>query len=305
MRKILILITLLSSMLLMLLSCTPNQNIDENKPNEIPQNSITYTDFTFGNVVQDGKQALFFNFTSEYTVNSMEIAGTLLDKEENSIHSFDTSLTFGTPSYNPEFAIRVESGLVQYIKSVSFTKIKAYTLEKIDLTTEGKDIILKHISTINESTIKSIFASGSSITTTTEKITINLDDSENDCGFRWDLSEANLKSDTQYLVLFENLSFLGIQNTSVQLNTTWIDSTYPLPQYYHHKGNRFDIITEGQISSDYYQFFKSKTYDIYTFKFVLNHGVENSKTKSMHFSFWGVEGQLSFEKLSIYEITRE
>ncbi|MBO7292340.1 MAG: hypothetical protein J6V07_00215, partial [Clostridia bacterium] len=72
------------------------------------------------------------NFVSDYTVTKMETAGTLLDKNGNIIHSFDTAMTFGTPSDNPELAIRIDKELIKKVKNVSFTKIKAYTTEEID-----------------------------------------------------------------------------------------------------------------------------------------------------------------------------
>ena len=113
--------------------CESHDDSKKEPSNAIPEQSIAYTNFTFGNVIQDGKQAIFFNFVSDYTVTKIEIAGTLLDKDENVIHSFETSMTFGTPSYNPEMPLRIEAGLVKYVKSVSFTKIKAYTMEEVDL----------------------------------------------------------------------------------------------------------------------------------------------------------------------------
>ena len=41
-------------------------------------------------------------------------------------------MNFGTPSKNPELAIRVDKDLISKVKSVSFTKIKAYTTEEIN-----------------------------------------------------------------------------------------------------------------------------------------------------------------------------
>ncbi len=131
MKKLLSVFILLTLVLSAFSSCDSYEKPEKQTQNEIPEQSINYTNFTFGNVIQDGKQAVFFNFVSDYTVTKMEIAGTLLDKSGNIIHSFDTSMTFGTPSDNPELAIRIDKELIKNVKNVSFTKIKAYTTEEI------------------------------------------------------------------------------------------------------------------------------------------------------------------------------
>ncbi len=253
MKRLLPILVLLALVLASLSSCkSSHEDLPKQTANEIPEQSITYTNFTFGNVIQDGKQAIFFNFVSDYTVTKIEIAGTLLDKDENVIHSFETSMTFGTPSYNPEMHLRIEAGLVKYVKSVSFTKIKAYTTQSIS-TNNGEK--MKHIATLDNSTIENFYASGSTITMTNEKISIQMDDNnQNGCGFRWNLSEVNLKSNTKYIVKFENISAKDIHNKSIQIETTWIDSTYTWPRYYNVKGKCFDVISSGEISNDYYQF---------------------------------------------------
>lgn len=69
-------------------------------------------------------------FLSDYTVT--EIASTLFDMNNNIIHSFDTSMNFTSPSYNPEMAIRIDKNLIKYVNSVSFTKIRAYTTQSIN-----------------------------------------------------------------------------------------------------------------------------------------------------------------------------
>ena len=131
MKRLLPILVLLALVLASLSSCASyHEDLPKQTANEIPEQSITYTNFTFGNVIQDGKQAVFFNFASDYTVTKMEIAGTLLDKDGNVIHSFDESITFGTSSYNPEFAIRIDKELIKKVTDVSFTKIKAYTTEE-------------------------------------------------------------------------------------------------------------------------------------------------------------------------------
>lgn len=302
MKKTISIIFLILIMLFSLGACTPFQDSKKETVNEIPEQSITYTNFTLGNVIQDGKRAMFLNFASDYKVTKMEIAGTLLDKNETALHSFDTSMAFANPSYNPEMYIRIESGLVNYIKSVSFTKIKAYTTQELNASTENK---LKHLSTLDTSTIGNYFASGSTITVTNGKINIQMDANQNGCGFRWDLSEVNLKSNTKYLVKFYNINIADIHNETIQIETTWVDSTYTWPRYYHTKGKRFDIISSGQISMDYYQFLNLKAYDEYTMEFSFSHNVDNATNKNLYFLIWGVKGQLLIEKLSIYEMASE
>ena len=68
-------------------SCESYEKPQKQTPNEIPEQSIYYTHFTFGNVIQDGKQAVFFNFVSDYTITKLEVVGSLLDKDNNVIHS--------------------------------------------------------------------------------------------------------------------------------------------------------------------------------------------------------------------------
>ena len=132
MRKLLSIFILLTLLVSTFSSCESYEKPQKQTPNEIPEQNIYYTNFTFGNVIQDGKQAVFFNFVSDYTITKLEVAGSLLDKDNNAIHSFDNSMNFGTPSKNPELGIRIDKDLISKVKSVSFTKIKAYTTEEIN-----------------------------------------------------------------------------------------------------------------------------------------------------------------------------
>lgn len=289
-------------MLFVLSSCGFDNDSKKETSNEIPEQCITYTNFTFGNVIQDGKQAIFFNFASDYTVTKIEIAGALLNKDKNSIHSFETSLTFATPSYNPELSLRIEAGLVKYVESVSFTKIKAYTTQSISANSDEK---LKSIAILNSSTIENYYASGSTITVTNESINIQLDINQSGCGFIWNLSEVTLKQNTKYIVKFEDIVVADINNKSIQLETTWVDSTYTWPRYYNVKGKCFDIVSSGEIPNDYYQFLNSKAYDEYTIEFTFKHNVDNSKNKNLYFNFMGVKEQLSIGKISLYEKINE
>jgi len=128
-----IIVTLIVSIFLILPACNTQQKTNEEKLNLIPEGKISYTHFEIGNVIQDGKQAVFFNFSSDYTVNKIEIAGNLLDINGNTIYIFDTKMTFGTPTKNPEPSTRIEKDLIKQITSVSFTKITAYTAEEVNL----------------------------------------------------------------------------------------------------------------------------------------------------------------------------
>lgn len=300
MKKIFSVILFVSATLMLFIfsSCVFNNDSKKETLNEIPEQSITYTNFTYGNVIQDGKQAIFLNFASDYTVDKIEIAGTLLDKEKNGIHYFETSRTFDTPSYNPELFIRIEAGLVKYVESVSFTKIKAYTTQSISANSDEK---MKSIAILNSSTIENYYASGSTITVTNETINIQLDINQSGCGFRWNLSEVTLKQNTKYIVKFEDIDVADINNKSIQLETTWLDSTYTWPRYYNVKGKCFDIVSSGEIPNDYYQFLNSKAYDEYTIEFSFKHNVDNSKNKNLYFNFMGVKEQLSIGKISLCE----
>ena len=95
-------------------------------------NNISYTHLEFGNAVDEGKQAVFFNFSSDFIVIKMEINGVLLDKSGDTIYSFDTALTFSSPSINPKFPIRIDANLIKNVNSASFTKIKAYTTQEVN-----------------------------------------------------------------------------------------------------------------------------------------------------------------------------
>ncbi len=300
MKKIFSVILFVSATLMLFIfsSCVFNNDSKKETLNEIPEQSITYTNFTYGNVIQDGKQAIFLNFASDYTVDKIEIAGTLLDKEKNGIHYFETSRTFDTPPYNPELFIRIEAGLVKYVESVSFTKIKAYTTQSISANSDEK---MKSIAILNSSTIENYYASGSTITVTNETINIQLDINQSGCGFRWNLSEVTLKQNTKYIVKFEDIDVADINNKSIQLETTWLDFTYTWPRYYNVKGKCFDIVSSGEIPNDYYQFLNSKAYDEYTIEFSFKHNVDNSKNKNLYFNFMGVKEQLSIGKISLCE----
>ncbi len=132
MKKILIKIVVLLLSFVLFCSCSSNSNSNSENNNIIPQDKISYTHLEFGNVIDEGKQAVFLNFSSDYVVTKIEMKGTLLDKSGNTIHSFDTSMTLGSPSKNPDLPIQIDANLIKNVKSASFTTIKAYTTQEIN-----------------------------------------------------------------------------------------------------------------------------------------------------------------------------
>ncbi len=103
----------------------------EEKTYEIPEQNIKYIGFEFGNVIQDGKRAVFFNFKSDYSVVKIEFAGNLLDVNGETIYSFDTCMNFSQARKDPTPTIRIDKDLIYKVSSVSFTKTIAYTNETI------------------------------------------------------------------------------------------------------------------------------------------------------------------------------
>lgn len=145
MKKLFSIFILLIFALCILTSCTSYEKNKKPTINEIPKQSIIYINFTLGNVIQEGKRAIFFNFVSDYTVTKMEIAGTLLDKDENVIHTFDASINFGASSYRPEFPLSIDANLVRCVKSVSFTKTKAYTTQSLNENSGEETNVYPHM----------------------------------------------------------------------------------------------------------------------------------------------------------------
>ncbi len=131
MKKIIKLVVLMTFAIFSLTFCSACQDGNSQKMNLIPEQNIKYSHIEIGNVIQDGKQAVFLNFKSDYTVEKIEYAGVLLDKEGNTICTFDKELNFGNPSCNVSATILIDYKLIKNVKSVSFTKVNAYTTEKI------------------------------------------------------------------------------------------------------------------------------------------------------------------------------
>lgn len=130
-NKLKVILILLIS-LCILTSCKVNENPKEQNEFIIPKENIKFSHLTFGNVIQDGEQAVFLNFISDYKVTKIEYSGTFLDANKTIVHSFDSSLSFGTSSKSPSAVVMVESGIIKYIKTASVTKIIAYTDENIN-----------------------------------------------------------------------------------------------------------------------------------------------------------------------------
>ena len=129
MKKFLATVILLTFSLTVLCSCVNPNDPDEYK---IPEQNIEYTYFTLGNVIDNGKRAVFFNFESDYIVTKMEFAGNLMNSSGQVIHSFDSSTNLGNGKINPEVAISIDADIAKNVRSVSFSKLNAFTTEKIE-----------------------------------------------------------------------------------------------------------------------------------------------------------------------------
>lgn len=99
---------------------------------EIPEQNVKYEGFEFGNVVDDGKQAIILKFQSDYDIVKIELVGVVIDITGQTIHTFDGVMQFGnTPTKNPSCAVVVDEELIYRVSYVSFTKVMAYTNEEI------------------------------------------------------------------------------------------------------------------------------------------------------------------------------
>lgn len=98
---------------------------------EIPTESIKYNGIEFGNVIDEGKRAVFMKFESDYAVVKMEIAGVAIATNGDTLYEFDFSTNFGNNPTNPRPAIRLDKDLITRVSYISFTKILAYTNEVI------------------------------------------------------------------------------------------------------------------------------------------------------------------------------
>ncbi len=128
MKKSLALLILFSLVFFLLCSCEKSSSY-EKQMDLISDQDITYNCLQLGNVIDDGKIAVFLNFTSKYKVDKMELKGALLDRKGNAVYVFDDSTTFATPSLETKFIIMVDKALLGKISEASFVKINAYTTE--------------------------------------------------------------------------------------------------------------------------------------------------------------------------------
>lgn len=132
MKKIITIIAILTLSIFSLCACSLFSTPAEEKNNVIPEQNIKYSHYEIGNVIDEGKQAVFINFTSDYNVKKIEVSGNLLDKNNNVLYSFETTLNFDTPTKKPDPFVLVNKDIVLNILSVSITKVKAYTAEDIN-----------------------------------------------------------------------------------------------------------------------------------------------------------------------------
>ena len=98
----------------------------------VPDNNIKYQSYFFGNVIDEGRQAVFLCFSSDYSIVKIEITGEMLNRTGNSIYDFEECMTFSSPTKSPRPVVLVDCSLINNIKSVRFTKIVAYTEDELN-----------------------------------------------------------------------------------------------------------------------------------------------------------------------------
>ncbi len=131
--SLLLLIMIIFGCVLSLVSCD-KENIGKTEIEEyniIPDYNISYIGFSKGNVIQDGKQALFLKFSSDYNVIKMNASGHLLDISGAVIYDFST-VTIATNSKNPEIHIREDYSIIQSTVNVIIDNVNSYTNENLD-----------------------------------------------------------------------------------------------------------------------------------------------------------------------------
>lgn len=115
-----------------LCSCNFLPSGTDKSENIIPEQNISYEKFTMGNVIDEGKRAIFINFSSDYAVSKIEVAGSFLDINGNEVYKFSINKEFTTQTKNPEIYERIDAKLTNNIYSIKFTTIKAFTTETIN-----------------------------------------------------------------------------------------------------------------------------------------------------------------------------
>jgi len=165
---------------------------------------------------------------------------------------------------------------------------------------ENKTQILKHVATLNKSTIDSHYSSGVILTVKNSEVVVDINGYGG--GFVWKLSNYEIKADTTYIIQFKNLSLSGVsseKNADLKLN--WSDSINSW-QYYNVKTERFN---QDQ-PNDYLLPLSSAKYDILEIKFEFaNEKINNVTFKNIYFDFYYVLERISFSELSIFEIAYE
>lgn len=125
-KKLLVVSILTFCLVTMLIGCSFTKSKEE-PIYEIPTESVKYSGFEFGNVIDEGKRSVFMKFESDYAVVKMEIAGVILDTNGELLYEFDFTINFSNMPTNPKPAVRLDKDLINKVGSVSFTKILAYT----------------------------------------------------------------------------------------------------------------------------------------------------------------------------------
>ncbi len=123
-----ILIIFMFSLCFILPACkdtTPKENL-------VPENSINYEGIGLGNVIHEGKRAIYLYFSSEYSITRIEASGFLLSPTGQRVFPFNDNISLSPSTTNPAFTIMIDASLASSVSSASFTNIKAYTHSKID-----------------------------------------------------------------------------------------------------------------------------------------------------------------------------
>lgn len=125
-----ILIIFMFSFCFILPACKEN----EPKENLVPESSINYVGIGLGNVIDEGKRAIFIYFSCEYPITKLKASGFLLNPSGQTVLTFNETTTLSPARTNPSIVIRVDTNIVYNISSASITSIKAYTKSNIEQT---------------------------------------------------------------------------------------------------------------------------------------------------------------------------
>lgn len=159
------------------------------------------------------------------------------------------------------------------------------------------------IAKLGSSDIENYYASGSIIyPSTTGAVTIALDEENCNTGFIWDLSNYSLKSYTNYLLVFEDLTVSGmVYETGWSLKLNWHDSSLGAPIYYNTETYVFGTLD----NNNRYLNLNTISYESYSLPIKFKHsGIISATFKHLYIDFSNIEynGVLSFNSLSIYAL---